>query len=219
MRNEDNLKSYNRIARRYAGDEPAEDDPALRLTCRQMFADRLPGKQVLEIGCGPGIDAHFLHKMGLQVTATDYSPEFVRIVKERYPNLKVRCMDMTQPDVPEGSFDGIYGFACFLHLPRDVADKTLRGLRRLLKPGGVLFLGLIKSTKLDEYIIPDWGGVENNPVLFTCYGESEIEARLREAGFDHVEFYYTPSPLYENMPRLVERGVSMYQVIARKEPF
>jgi hypothetical protein len=124
-------------------------------------------------------------------------------------------MDMTQPDLPEGSFDGIYGFACFLHIPRDLANETLRRLRCLLKPEGVLFLGLIKSTKLDEYVIPDWGGLEDNPMLFTCYEESDIEARLHEAGFGHVEFHYTPSPVYETMPRLVERGVRTYQVIAR----
>jgi SAM-dependent methyltransferase len=124
-------------------------------------------------------------------------------------------MDMTQPDLPEGSFDGIYGFACFLHIPRDLANETLRRLRRLLKPRGILFLGLIKSTKLDEYVIPDWGGLEDNPVLFTCYNESEIEACLNEAGFDNVEFHYTASPVYETMPRLVERRVTAYQVIAR----
>ena len=215
LKNKDNLKAYNTIARKYAGDKPTEDDPVMRCTCRQLFYERLPGKKVLEIGCGPGTDSYYLHQMGLDVTATDFSTEFVQIVKKRYPYLTVHQMDMTQPDLPESSFDGVYGFACFMHLPRDLANQTLSGLQKLLKPGGILFLSLIKSSKVDEYVIPNWGGVENNPALFTCYDETDIEQRLKDIGFDHVEFHYVESEVYKNLPRLVERGVTDYQMIAK----
>jgi 2-polyprenyl-3-methyl-5-hydroxy-6-metoxy-1,4-benzoquinol methylase len=213
--NEQNLSAYNKIARIYAGDKPEEDDPVMRRACRELFYKHLAGKKVLEIGCGPGTDSHYLQQMGLNVTATDFSGKFVQIVKERYPTLTVRQMDMTSPDLPEISFDGIYGFACFIHIPRKLADQTLSALRRLLVPGGILFLGMIKSTKVNEYIIPNWCGMDNNPVLFTCYDEAEIESRLKKVGFEHVEFHTISSEVYEKLPRLIERGVSMYKVIAK----
>lgn len=212
--NADNLKGYNIIARRYAGEPLEEDDPVMRKQIRQLLLDRIPGTKLLEIGCGPGTDSYYFDQAGLDVTATDFSPEFVKIVSERYPYLTVRQMDMTQPDLPPASFDGIYGFACFIHLPRQLADQTLVGLRQLLKPGGILLLALIKSSKVAEYIIPNWGGAENNPMLFTCYDESDIQQRLVQAGFERIEFHDPiESKAYKNLPRLVERGVSGYLVI------
>ena len=37
---------------------------------------------------------------------------------------------------------------------------------------------------------------------------------LKAAGFRQIEFSIVPSNVYESMPRLLERGVHLYQVIA-----
>lgn len=213
-RNISNREAYDKIARIYAGDEPAEEDPRMRKECRKLFTDALKGKDVLEIGCGPGVDSCFLSQEGLNVTATDFSAEFLRIVGERFPNIKTCLMDMTEPDLPKASFDGIYAFASFIHIPRSEAEKTLRGFFNLLKHEGALFLSLIVSSKLKEYIIEDWGGKEGNEMLFTCYKPKEIERLLKIAGFKNIQFYEIKSELYESLPRLVERGVSHFQVLA-----
>lgn len=154
-RNKLNQQAYNTIAHIYAGDKPGEDDPVMRKQCRDLFISALKGKDVLEIGCGPGVDSSFLHASGLNVTATDFSPEFIRIVRERFPAIRVHQMDMTQPDLPANSFDGIYAFASFIHIPRSAAATTLRGFYELLRTEGVLFLSLLQSSKVDEYIIED----------------------------------------------------------------
>ena len=150
LNNEDNLKAYEKIARIYAGEEPHQDDPELRDNCRQFFADNLTGKDVLEIGCGPGVDAYYLTKMGLNVTATDFAPEFVKIVKERFPDITAVQMDMTDPTFPDESFDGIYGFASFVHLPRKLGLEALPKLNKLLRPGGAMFLFILKSSKVEQ---------------------------------------------------------------------
>lgn len=210
-----NRSAYERIARIYAGDEPAEEDPVMREQNRTIFCERLPGRRVLELGCGPGVDAKALADRGLDVLATDITDAFLAIVRERYPGLPVRRMDMTRPDLERGSFDGICAFGSFLHIPRAAAIDALPRLRALLRPAGVLFFDLVSSSKHREYVIEDWGSVAENPVLFTCYGEAEIEAHLREAGFRDIEIFHTHSRLYEELPRLVERGVKLYQVAAR----
>jgi len=211
-----NQIAYDAIAQQYAGDEPGEDDPVMRAECRQIFIDALKGKDVLEIGCGPGVDASFLQQAGMKVTATDFSDEFVRIVRERFPKVIAHRMDMSAPNLPKNSFDGIYSFASFIHLPRSQAQQTLNGLSSLLRSSGVLFMALIKSSKVPEYVIQDLGGRPNNPLLFTCYQFDEIEKLLKNAGFRTVKFHEVESPLYKNMPRLVERGVSQYQLLAAK---
>jgi ubiquinone/menaquinone biosynthesis C-methylase UbiE len=209
-----NKLAYDRVARQYAGDKPAEDDSRMRADCRELFIKSLSGKQVLELGCGPGVDAAFLSEAGLEVMATDFSDEFLKIVRERYPHLSTHQMDMTAPDLPENSFDGVYAFASFIHLPRRLAEETLRGIRRMIKEESVLFMSLIQSNKVSEYTIEDWGGIKDNPLLFTCYQPKEIEQLLLDSGFQKVEIHHITSPLYENLPRLVEREVSQYQILA-----
>ena len=212
----DYRESYERIARDYAGDEPREDDPRMRAHTRALFIERLQGKRILEVGCGPGTDSQAFVEAGLSVTAIDYSQEFVNVVRERYPDVDARRMDMTDLDgLGELTFDGIYGFASFVHLPRDSAGPTLQGFLRRLKPGGLLYLTLIASSKLREYVIPDWGGQPDNPMLFVCYDEDEAEALAREVGFLDIEILRVPSPIYEEMPRLVERGVRTYHLTGR----
>ncbi len=212
--NEKNKVAYERVARQYAGEQPGEDDPQMRAQCRDLFIRSISGQRVLEIGCGPGVDSSFLHRAGLDVTASDFSEEFLKIVQERFPEVKTHKMDMTSADLPDDSFDGIYAFASFIHLPRVNALATLEGFRRLLKDQGVLFMSLIQSAKTSEYVIEDWGGHKNNPLLFTCYRPNEIELLLKNAGFKRVDIHHITSPLYENLPRLVERGVSQYQILA-----
>lgn len=212
--NETNRKAYERVARQYAGDTPAEDDPEMRKACRNLFVNALSGKRILELGCGPGVDSAFLQLVGLDVVASDFSDEFLAVVRERYPHIATHRMDMTAPDLPSGSFDGLYAFASFLHLPRSKASQTFVGFRKLLKQPGVLFMSLIRSSKFTEYVVEDWGGQPNNPLLFTCYEPSEIEDMLKNSGFSKIEIHQIGSKLYENLPRLVERGVSHYQILA-----
>ncbi len=210
---------YSKIARSYAGSFDSEDDPVMRARCRDLFCERLRGPRVLEIGCGPGKDAFALQQRGLSITATDACREFVDIVRERYPTIEVHRMDFREPNLPEGSFyDGIWGFAAFIHVKRTVADQVLVGLRDLLVPGGILFLSLIRSTMVAEYVVPDWGGIPNNPAFFSCYGKDELKERLERAGLGEIEFFDVSSPFYESMPRLVERGVHLYQVACRRLP-
>ncbi len=117
--NTSNKKAYDLTARQYAGSSPGEDDPVMRKACRSLFINSLPGKDVVEMGCGPGVDSNFFSTEGLTVTATDFCKEFIEIVKERFPAILAHQMDMMKPDLPEQSFDGIYAFASFIHLPRE----------------------------------------------------------------------------------------------------
>ena len=217
-RNEQNRAGWQRVARTYAGDEAAEDDPVMRRRVRARFMERLPqGAKVLEVGCGPGTDSAAFASEGFAVTATDYAPEFIDVVRERYPELDARVMDMTAPDLPCRSFEGIYGFASFLHLPRELAQGTIGQLAELLLPGGLLCLTLIKSSKgVREYAIDGWVGDPETSMLFTCYDEAEATKLAEQAGLEQVELLPVESDVYAQIPRLVERGIESYQLLARR---
>jgi len=219
--NAENLAGWRRVAAEYAGPEEGEDDPLMRELVRGAFVARLPEAagpaRVLEVGCGPGTDAARLAQRGLIVTATDYAPEFVDIVRQRHPELEARVMDMTRPDLPPESFEGIYGFATFVHLPRDQALPALRALRELLVPGGAICLSLIASSKgLRDYRIDNWAGDPACSMGFTCYEHEEARALFEAAGYAAIEAIRNPPSLYDTLPRLVERGVHGFLVFAQR---
>ena len=124
-------------------------------------------------------------------------------------------MDMLRPHLAPQSFDGIYSFASFLHLPRELAPDCLARLSELLENEGVLFLHLAQSTKLREYVLEDWI-LPDQRMLFTCYDPEEIIGLLTEAGFNAVEHHEIRSEFYEKIPPLIERGVTGFQVTARR---
>jgi len=63
------LRSYETAAQRYA-DKTAEPSPAL-CAFLDLFADAVGLGRVLEVGSGPGMDAEYLERRGLNVSRTD----------------------------------------------------------------------------------------------------------------------------------------------------
>lgn len=219
--NAENRVGWSRVAAECAGPEEGEDDPLMRELIRGAFVARLPevpeGARVLEVGCGPGTDSARFAERGLRVTASDFAPEFIEIVRARHPGLEARVMDMTAPDLPPESFDGIYGFATFVHLPRDQALPALTGMRQLLVPGGTICLSLISSSKgIREYRIEEWAGDPECSMGFTCYEHEEARALFESAGYTAIEVLPTPPSVYDTLPRLVERGVKGFLVFAQR---
>lgn len=134
-----NLKStYNRIA----GDYLAEHQ---NYNWWQAGADKfialLPkGALVLDLGCGPGIDAAYLTSKGLRIVGIDISEKMITLAKERVPSGKFFVMDMIEvPSLPH-EFDGIYAKASLLHVPKKDLPGVLEKLRSKLKAGGYLYI-------------------------------------------------------------------------------
>jgi len=98
----------------------------------------LRGRRVLDLGSGLGEAAVYFALQGARVTATDISPEMCALCVEAGRRHGVEIKAITTPvehlDVPEGSFDVVYG-ANLLHHVTDL-DATLAAVRRALRPGG-----------------------------------------------------------------------------------
>lgn len=106
-----------------------------------LFADTVdlgPGRQVLDVGCGPGaLTAELVTRVGAAgVTAIDPSPPFVAAVRQRFPDLDVR--EGTAEGLPyaDDTFDAALAALVVLFMDDPVAG--LRQMGRVTRPGGTV---------------------------------------------------------------------------------
>ena len=106
---------------------------------RRLF-ERMQGRIVFA-SIGTGQDIQFFPP-GRDITGIDISPamlERARPRAEAYPGkLELREIDLHELDYPDGAFDQVFTACTFCSVPRPV--EGLRMLRRVLKPGGELFM-------------------------------------------------------------------------------
>ena len=205
--------AYESIAEDYASEQ---DDPKMRDRCRTMFLDLLRGKRVLELGCGPGHDGAKLQEAGCNVTSIDLCESFLEYGRRTYPDVDFQCMDIEEPSFESNTFDGIFGMACFCHVPKENVKKALGNYLDILQTGGSLFLCQGDSEQVDGYVVDDWGGIEGNKVEIFCHHRDVLKTSLEEVGFDEIQVTHIDCPFYEEMPRLKKNGIRMYAITAKK---
>jgi SAM-dependent methyltransferase len=135
------------VRRKYEGQAETyfESDPQLPSPHVQAFLSRqTPGRRVLVVGCGTGTDLQVLLDMGHEPHGIDFSPGMVELARRRLQETTapVERMDVRRLRFEAGTFVGVFFTpVVYSFLPgRDDRVATLRGLRRVLRPGGFLFL-------------------------------------------------------------------------------
>ena len=147
----------------------------------QEVLARLPaGTDVLELGCGPGVEAEVLAQ-GRRYCGVDLSGVQLSFARARVPGGTFLRGDFTAVDLPEGSFDAVVSFYAFNHVPRDEQGPTFRRAFGWLRPGGVFCLSLGAGAH-DGEIEPGWLGQVS--MYFAGNDVANNERLLREAGFD-----------------------------------
>ncbi|MCJ2139953.1 class I SAM-dependent methyltransferase [Methylobacterium sp. E-066] len=102
---------------------------------RETFAP-LPGKRVLDIGCGAGTLAQRLAEDGAAVTGVD--PGAAALEKARFavPGARFEAASAEALPFPDGSFDGAVMLNALHHVPDPAA--ALAEAARILVPDGIL---------------------------------------------------------------------------------
>jgi len=127
------LRSYETAAQRYV-DQSAAPSPAL-CAFLDRFADTVGFGRVLELGSGPGVDAAYLEQRGLDVSRTDATPAFVKMM--RAAGREAHLLDIRTADL-DGPWDAVLAQAVLLHLDRAQFADALQRIRQAVMDGGVL---------------------------------------------------------------------------------
>ena len=143
------LEKFGQLAHRWwdPGSEfkPLHEINPLRLA---WIAERapLPGKAVLDVGCGGGILAEAMAAAGAEVCGIDLSERALKVAQLHLleSGLKVRYEAVSAEDLAArqlGEFDRVTCMELLEHVP-DPAS-TVEACARLLKPGGHAFFSTI----------------------------------------------------------------------------
>lgn len=90
----------------------------LRVIATMVRKTHLRRPKILEIGCSSGYSAEILtrEKIPCQYEGCDYSPAFIKMAKQKYPQHQFKLSDATALDYPDSSFDIVISGCCLLHI-------------------------------------------------------------------------------------------------------
>ena len=99
------------------------------------------GKEMLEVGPGPGAATDWLRHRVERLVAVEYESAAAESLAARYvgSNVEVRHGDATDLDFPDSAFDTVGCFTMLHHVPTAaLQNRLLAEALRVLRPGGVL---------------------------------------------------------------------------------
>ncbi|MBI5934605.1 MAG: methyltransferase domain-containing protein [Chloroflexi bacterium] len=152
-----------------------------------------PGEKVLDVGCGTGgVTIPAKQRVGPNGTATgvDPAPEMIAVAKKKAARagleVDFRIGVIESLPYPDSSFDVVTSSLMMHHLPHEVQVRGLTEIRRVLKPGGRIFIAdmlrLSKSLhdRLFATLTLHGGRIER-------LGIQDLPKIMEDAGFENVQ--------------------------------
>lgn len=100
--------------------------------------------KILDIGCGPGLEAIFLARQEMEVTAIDISSKALSLAKKLAKTLDVEIKfvvaDALNLPFPDNFFDVVSDDFVFHHFEDSIRNQYSREIARVLKPEGIFVL-------------------------------------------------------------------------------
>jgi ubiquinone/menaquinone biosynthesis C-methylase UbiE len=182
---------WDRAARKYAAD-PIADMAGYERSLEHTRRHLKSTDSVFEFGCGTGTTALHLAPSAASYVATDLSGEMIAIAREKAraagcANVTFEVATADAAPWSDESFDVALAFNV-LHLVAD-HERALRGVARLLKPGGVF---ISKTPCLKEMnfairlVVPLMQAIGMAPYV-SFFSADELEQEIASNGFDIIE--------------------------------
>lgn len=166
---------------------------------------RAPGAQVLDLGCGTGLELeyYFAQNPAARVTGIDLAAGMLQALREKFPGRDLQLIQGSYLEVPlgEGIYDAVVSVESLHHFTRAEKVPLYRRVLAALKPGGYFLLTdyFAASDQEEEHFRAELlrlRAAENVPDGILCHFDTPLtpaheQAALREAGFTQVELLGT----------------------------
>lgn len=177
-------RGYHSTTKRYR----AGLDGALSLLQRSRIRslEQLLGGagSVLDIGCGPGVLLHQMRARGWRARGTERSPSAARQARDVF-HLDVRAQDVSDIVAEGTTFDAVvlWHVAEHLHAPLE----TIRGIARLLRPGGVLLIAVPNFASPEARVGRDGWFHLDVPRHLVHFTPATLDAMITASGFEKIK--------------------------------
>ena len=155
----DNVKTYIQMC---------EDSDGINIY--HSLSEHLPTKStLLELGSGAGLDIEYL-KNNYSVTGSDLSDEFLKICKEKHPEIPFLKLNALKLEVDK-KYNCIYSNKVLHHLTEKQLKQSLEQQMKILTTNGLIAHSF-------------WLGEENqemNGLLFTYYNKDHLLSIISES--------------------------------------
>ena len=134
------LHRLNPVRLKYVRDEVDQ-----HWQCDECGRTPLAGKSALDVGCGAGLLAEALARLGASVTGIDASPEVIMVARDHAAAMGL-AIDYLQGDVQ--ALDGQFDLITCMEVIEHVADPAafVKALAARLSPGGLLIMSTPNAT-------------------------------------------------------------------------
>ena len=157
--------------------------------CAQFLALN-PEKKILDFGAGIGGSVPFVHKHipAADLTCIDISRRSLALAEKRFPSqAQYVHFDGQRIPFPSDHFDIAYAMCVFHHIPHEEHVALLRELRRVIRPGGGLFVFEHNPLNpLTVRVVNNCPFDENAKLIHSA----TMKNRLTAAGFSKINICY-----------------------------
>lgn len=160
----------------------------------EKYVGRIAGARILDFGCGWGrILRFFLRDVPPeQLTGVDHSDQAIAACRETNKWCNFVLVEPHPPtSLPSESFDLIYLYSVFSHLPEQMHLDLLRDFERLLTPGGLL----IATTRGRDFIrycqsLRERSNLADEPAWLSQSARVFLDEAESLAAYDEGRFCY-----------------------------
>ena len=176
------IKTYNATVKEYVAHE--FDNPSMEKNYEKFLSLNQKKSKILDVGCGPGQASKRFAEKGHKVLGIDLSEGMINFARKEIPKAKFLVMDIENITLKE-KFDAIWAAFILVHIPKSKHRKIIQKLKGLLKPNGILFLGVLEGE--GEKIMPEPYN-RNYKQYFVFVSKKEIENYLQSQDFKILNY-------------------------------
>lgn len=166
----------------------------IRAQCDRCFPEGFVGRAALDVGCGGGITAESLTRLGFETHALDGSAQLIATARAHGRDLPIQYHHSLLAEFAEQN-PGRFDLLCALEVIEHVDDPGafLQDCARCLRPGGLLVVSTINRTAKSRLL---------------AIGLAEYVLRLLPVGTHDWKKFIRPAEIAGYLPEFQVSGLS-----------